>query len=220
MSTAGGQSLYLVVEKILDLTRESLPSDWPAHGTTGYDFANQMVQILTDPGAEKLITRTFERFTGFRESFADLAYEKKVLTMQLSLSSEISALGKALDELSEMYLIQRLLTFRAENRSLFQKGNYKELVVTGEKANHIIAFERRLGAQSLVVAVPRLTHSFGPWPVGDAWDKTFLTGVLHQEAEQWHDVLSQKTIAVSDRIGIPAIFSDLPFAVLHQRGES
>ncbi len=586
ISTAGEQSLYVVVEKILDLTRESLPSDWPAHGTTGYEFANQMVQILTDPRAEKLITRTFERFTGFRESFADLAYEKKMLTMQLSLSSEISALGKALDELSEMhrmyrdftanmlisairevmacfpvyrtyiaedgtvsdddervilrailaargrnpsiekpvldflrgvlllrlpdkmtshqrdahvrfvmkfqqcsgpimakgiedtafyvynrlvalnevggkpeqfgidlsqfhrlnacraerwphamlgtsthdtkrsedvrlriaalsevpglwdkairrwsklnkkyrtevddkyspsrneeyllyqtllgtwplepfqgdertayidriqkymikaikeakinsswiepnedweqatiqfvsgilngkssekfcsdlaetaevvaqlgamnslaqtvvkctapgvpdfyqgteiwdfslvdpdnrrpvdysarqrlleslaradsrelcsewrtgriklFLIQRLLTFRAENLSLFQKGSYRELVVIGEKANHVVAFERRLGAQSLVVAVPRLTHSLGPWPVGDAWGKTFLTGVGHQEAGQWYDVLSQKTIAAGDHLGVPAIFSDLPFAVLHQRGES
>jgi (1->4)-alpha-D-glucan 1-alpha-D-glucosylmutase len=34
------------VEKILDLTRESLPLNWPVHGTTGYEFANQMVQIL------------------------------------------------------------------------------------------------------------------------------------------------------------------------------
>ena len=106
----GTKPLYLVVEKILDLTKESLPTDWPAHGTTGYDFANQMVQIFTNASAERPMTKTFERFTGFRGSFPDLAYEKKLLTMQLSLSSEISALGKALGELSEMYRMYRDFT--------------------------------------------------------------------------------------------------------------
>jgi (1->4)-alpha-D-glucan 1-alpha-D-glucosylmutase len=78
--------------------------------TTGYDFANQMVQILTDSAAERRITRTFERFTGFRQSFADVAYEKRMLTMELSLSSEISALGRALNELSEMHRAYRDFT--------------------------------------------------------------------------------------------------------------
>ena len=103
-------ALYLVVEKILDLTRESLPSSWPVHGTTGYDFANQMVQILTDPTAERRMTKIFESFTGSHQNFVDVAHEKKLLTMQFSLSSEIAALGKALDDLSEMYRVYRDFT--------------------------------------------------------------------------------------------------------------
>ncbi len=97
----------------------------------------------------------------------------------------------------KLFLIQRLLTFRAENLSLFQKGSYTELVVIGEKPNHVVAFERRHGAQSLVVAVPRLTHSLGPWPVGDAWGKTFLTGVGNQEAGQWY----RRALSKNDRRG-------------------
>jgi (1->4)-alpha-D-glucan 1-alpha-D-glucosylmutase len=69
-----------------------------------------MVQVLTDSAAQKRMTKIFERFTGVRKSFADLSYEKKRLTMQISLSSEIAALGKALDELSEMYRIYRDFT--------------------------------------------------------------------------------------------------------------
>lgn len=585
-SPAGGQGLYLVVEKILDLTRESLPLDWPAHGTTGYDFANQMVQIFTNPGAERRMTRIFERFTGFPESFPDLAYEKKMLTMQLSLSSEIAALGKALDELSEMYrsyrdftanmlvsairevmacfpvyrtyttengtvspddervifrailaarrrnpsiekpvldflrgvlllrlpetmtsqqrdahirfvmkfqqcsgpimakgiedtafyvynrlvalnevggkpeqfgidlaefhslnrqraerwphamlgtsthdtkrsedvrlriaalseipevwdkairrwsklnkkyrskvddriapsrneeyliyqtllgtwplesgesneriaymeriqqymmkaikeakinsswtepnedwekatgqfvrsildekasgkfcadlaetaeivaqlgainslaqtvvkctapgvpdfyqgteiwdfslvdpdnrrpvdylarqrilesvsgadlrellgewrtgriklfLIQRLLAFRAQNHLLFLKGDYVELAVSGKHSNHLIAFERKLESQRLLVVVPRLTHSLGPWPIGEAWSETFLGGTGDYKGHEWHDILSRKTIPGSDRLAVSTIFSDLPCAVLYRRGES
>jgi (1->4)-alpha-D-glucan 1-alpha-D-glucosylmutase len=105
-----GKPLYLVVEKILDLTRESLPLNWPVHGTTGYDFANQIVQIFTNPSAEKRMTKIFESFARVHENFVDLAYEKKLLTMQFSLSSEIAALGKALDELSEMYRMYRDFT--------------------------------------------------------------------------------------------------------------
>jgi (1->4)-alpha-D-glucan 1-alpha-D-glucosylmutase len=105
-----GKGLFLIVEKILDLTRESLPLNWPVHGTTGYEFANQMVQILTDPSAEKRMTKIFESFTGLHENFVALAHEKKLLTMQFSLSSEIAALGKLLDELSEMYRVYRDFT--------------------------------------------------------------------------------------------------------------
>ncbi len=105
-----GNALYLVVEKILDLTKESLPVNWPVHGTTGYDFANQIVQIFTNPSAERRMTKIFESFTGLHENFVDLAYEKKLLTMQFSLSSEIAALGRALDELSEMYRLYRDFT--------------------------------------------------------------------------------------------------------------
>lgn len=102
--------LYLLVEKILDLTKEQLPLDWPTHGTTGYEFANQVVQVLADSGAEKKITAIYERFTRNQQSFTDLVYEKKKLTMQLALSSEVTALGRALDELSEMHRHYRDLT--------------------------------------------------------------------------------------------------------------
>lgn len=98
-----GRELYLVVEKILDPTREELPPDWPAHGTTGYEFANQAVMVLVDSAAAKRMTRLYRTFTGVTEEFAELVYEKKNLTMQISLSSEIALLGRMLDELSEMH---------------------------------------------------------------------------------------------------------------------
>lgn len=99
----GSEGLYLVVEKILDLTRERLPSDWPTHGTTGYEFANQVVQFLVDAGGEKRMDRVYRKFTGETETFADLFYEKKSRTTVFSLNSEIMALGRMLDEISEMH---------------------------------------------------------------------------------------------------------------------
>src|SRR4029079_4957111 len=39
--------LYTLVEKIL-AHDESLPADWPVHGTTGYDFLNLLGGIFVD----------------------------------------------------------------------------------------------------------------------------------------------------------------------------
>src|SRR5204863_808431 len=41
------RAIYLLVEKILTGT-ETLPQDWPVHGTTGYDFCNQVTHLLVD----------------------------------------------------------------------------------------------------------------------------------------------------------------------------
>lgn len=40
---------WLLVEKILE-PGESLPDDWPVHGTTGYDALGDIAQLMTDPG--------------------------------------------------------------------------------------------------------------------------------------------------------------------------
>ena len=58
-----GRAIYMVAEKILT-GPETLRKDWPVHGTTGYDFANQVAQLLVDSSAEAAITKTFHRFIG------------------------------------------------------------------------------------------------------------------------------------------------------------
>jgi (1->4)-alpha-D-glucan 1-alpha-D-glucosylmutase len=91
--------LYLVVEKIL-AADEWLPADWPVHGTTGYEFAADLAQLLLDSGAERSISDTYARF-GERLNYGDLAYEKKLLIMRLALASEVGVLGHMLNRLSE-----------------------------------------------------------------------------------------------------------------------
>ncbi|MDX2080636.1 MAG: malto-oligosyltrehalose synthase [Terrimicrobiaceae bacterium] len=104
------QSLYVVVEKIVDSTREMLPENWATAGTTGYEFANQAVNVLVDASAVSHLTETYRRFTGVTDTFADLAYEKKRLVMETSFQSEVSDLGRKLDRLSELHRDYRDLT--------------------------------------------------------------------------------------------------------------
>ncbi|HEX2583857.1 MAG TPA: alpha-amylase family glycosyl hydrolase, partial [Steroidobacteraceae bacterium] len=59
---------YLVVEKILS-GDEQLRSDWPVHGTTGYDFCNLVLGALIDPLGEIALSQCYAGFTGSHEPF-------------------------------------------------------------------------------------------------------------------------------------------------------
>ena len=114
----------------------------------------------------------------------------------------------------KLFVIQRLLAFRAKNQQLFLKGSYQEVPIAGEHSNCLIAFERRLNSQRLLVIVPRLTYLVGPWPMGDAWKASVLTA-MPRETQGWHDVLLQRgPITLGDHVSLSTLFSDLPFAVL------
>ncbi len=98
-ANASARPLYLLVEKILGAD-EWLPESWPVHGTTGYEFAADAVNLLVDAAAERSITSTYARYCE-PEQFADLVYEKKLLVTRMALASEIAVLGHMLDRLSE-----------------------------------------------------------------------------------------------------------------------
>lgn len=112
-SGKGGElPLYLVVEKIL-LGDERLRADWPVHGTTGYEFANQAIRLLIDPAAEKSVTETYTKFIASSTSFPEIAYHRKQLVMRLALASEINVLAFMLDRLSERNRWYRDFTLNA-----------------------------------------------------------------------------------------------------------
>jgi len=94
------RAIYLVVEKILS-GDEQLRTDWPIHGTTGYDFMNDAIGVLVDASAERAITSAFRKFIGHSLHFGHLVYAKKLLVMRLSLANDVNVLGMMFDRLSE-----------------------------------------------------------------------------------------------------------------------
>jgi len=112
-----GRPIYMVAEKILTGS-EGLPKDWPVHGTTGYDFANQVTQLLADSSAETAITKTFHRFIGHSIPFGHLLYAKKLQVMKLALANDVDVLGSMLDRLSEQNRWYRDFTLEALSRAL------------------------------------------------------------------------------------------------------
>jgi (1->4)-alpha-D-glucan 1-alpha-D-glucosylmutase len=97
---------------------EKLRSDWPVHGTTGYDFANQLAGVLVDSSAEAELTKNFHRFIGHTMHFGHLVYAKKRLVMRIALANEVEVLGNMLDRLSEKNRWYRDFTFEALARAV------------------------------------------------------------------------------------------------------
>jgi len=112
-----GRAVYMIAEKILS-GAEKLRSDWPLHGTTGYDFANQVAGVLVDGSVEADMTRAFHRFVGHTMHFGHLVYAKKRLVMRLALANEVEVLGNMLDRLSEKNRWYRDFTFEALARAV------------------------------------------------------------------------------------------------------
>ena len=112
-----GRAVYMIAEKILTGS-ETLRKDWRVHGTTGYDFANQVTQVLVDSSSEAAITKTFHRFIGHSVPFGHLLYAKKLQVMKLAMGNDVDVLGNMLDRLSERSRWYRDFTLEALSRAV------------------------------------------------------------------------------------------------------
>lgn len=90
---------YVVVEKILQ-PEEELPRSWPVQGTTGYDFAHHLNELLCNPRNERAFTRLYGSFTGFQGSFLDLVTQKKRLIIEEHMAGDVDNLAQMLKRVS------------------------------------------------------------------------------------------------------------------------
>ena len=96
----GSKPIFVVAEKILS-GRERLSASWCVHGTTGYNFLNQVNGLFVDSANARPMRRVYAKLTGRTESFDDLLYEAKRLIMDTSLASELNVLAHMLNRISE-----------------------------------------------------------------------------------------------------------------------
>ncbi|HMK50134.1 MAG TPA: malto-oligosyltrehalose synthase [Thermodesulfovibrionales bacterium] len=99
-SDPGYKPFYIVGEKILS-RGEKMPDGWQIFGTTGYLFLNDVNGLFTDAGSAKAFDEIYSKFVGSRSNFQNIAYEKKKLVMEVSMSGEINALAQKLSWISE-----------------------------------------------------------------------------------------------------------------------
>jgi (1->4)-alpha-D-glucan 1-alpha-D-glucosylmutase len=93
-------SPYIVVEKILT-HGEVLRERWLTHGTTGYDFMNDVNGLFVESAHAHQMLTIYRRFTGSVDDFADVMYESKRLVISSSMSSELNVLAHWLNRISE-----------------------------------------------------------------------------------------------------------------------
>jgi (1->4)-alpha-D-glucan 1-alpha-D-glucosylmutase len=111
------QPLYVVVEKILE-RGERLPENWPIHGTTGYEFLNELNGLFVDRANAKTFDAIYSRFIRQRLDFKELVYQCKKIIMQASMSSEIGVLGHQLDRISEQNRWSRDFTLSSQTEAI------------------------------------------------------------------------------------------------------
>jgi (1->4)-alpha-D-glucan 1-alpha-D-glucosylmutase len=108
---------FLVAEKVL-VEQEELRPSWAVEGTTGYEFLNLLNGIFVDRSRRRAMLRLYEQYTGWSEPYADLVYECKRLVLQVSMSSDLTALSRRLDRIGEQHRWSRDFTLHILQNAL------------------------------------------------------------------------------------------------------
>jgi len=111
----------------------------------------------------------------------------------------------------KMRVTQALLRFRLGFSELFQTGEYIPLQLQGTKAEHAVAFTRKLDSVELLVVVPRRLGSDDSLSLGSYWKDTRL---LCSKLRRWKNVFTGQTLeGNADDLALSNLFADLPVAV-------
>ena len=101
--------VYTVIEKILE-TGERLPEHWPIQGTSGYEFLNYANGVFYCQANQKHFTRIYKNFSGLRDGYEKLVWEKKQLIADTNLVGDIDNLARFLKKVASQYRYGRDLT--------------------------------------------------------------------------------------------------------------
>jgi (1->4)-alpha-D-glucan 1-alpha-D-glucosylmutase len=132
----------------------------------------------------------------------------------LGASTPAQALAHWQDGAVKQSVIARALRLRAENPTLFTKGNYTKLEAEGPAAAHVLAFARRHEGKTIVAAVTRLSvpllgDAELPLVPASAWADTTLA-LPRADAT---DALTGQRFT-TQRLPIAELFATLPIALL------
>ena len=126
-------------EAVLKITCPGVPDFY--QGTELWDFS------LVDPDNRRPVdydTR-INRLKKLKQRNTDSPLE--------SLAAELIAHKE--DGVVKLYVINKALNYRRDRRKIFEKGEYIPLEAGGSKADNVCAFVRKLGDDTVFVAIPR-----------------------------------------------------------------
>ncbi len=86
---------HVWVEKILEPGEELRP--WPVEGTTGYEFANDVMRLFVDARSEDAFTRLYAELAGETRTFDEIAAEAKLEQANGTFEPELRALHQDLE---------------------------------------------------------------------------------------------------------------------------
>ena len=123
----------------------------------------------------------------------------------------------------KLHSTRRALELRRENPELFEKGEYVPLEVSGEKADHIVAFARKLGEEATITVAPRFyanltlaSNMLLAEP--DLWKETKIN-IVGLPATQYRNILGGASLKLEEHDGgrflsVGEMLSSFPVALL------
>lgn len=202
--------LNSLVQTTLKLTVPGMPDFY--QGTEIWDFS------LVDPDNRRPVNFELRKnLLGDIQMTQDLPKDKLIDWLESTLTT--MADGKI-----KLYLTWRLLKLRSELALIFQFGSYTPLIVSGNKAEHVIAFMREYQGQCMVVITGRLFYSLmpsaqgRPLAAGDWQDTSVIVPCANIESRFTNcftkEKISPKALDLSHTIPLSVVLNRLPCAVL------
>jgi (1->4)-alpha-D-glucan 1-alpha-D-glucosylmutase len=177
---------YVLVEKILG-EEETLPPEWPVHGTTGYDFLNALNGIFISARGVKTLDDVYARFTGTAPDFRETVYRSKKLIMDTLFAGEMHSLGQHLGRLAEQDRYGRDLPRKELRAALIEVTACFPVYRTYARSHELSARDVRHIAKALKWAQQRSTDA--SIPVFDFLRRVLLLEVppslAGTEREEW-----------------------------------
>ena len=135
LSDATG-GVWTVAEKILE-GEETLPSDWPCAGTTGYDSLMRLQGLFTDPTGLPELTQFYSELSGSTDSVSSVEIKSKRQIVDTSLYAEVERLSTIVANICHADVRLRDHTHRSIQDVLVElvvhMDRYRAYVVPGER---------------------------------------------------------------------------------------
>lgn len=127
---------WTVAEKILE-GEETLPSDWPCAGTTGYDSLMRLQGLFTDPTGLPELTQFYSELSGSTDSVSSVEIKSKRQIVDTSLYAEVERLSTIVANICHADVRLRDHTHRSIQDVVVElvvhMDRYRAYVVPGER---------------------------------------------------------------------------------------
>jgi (1->4)-alpha-D-glucan 1-alpha-D-glucosylmutase len=127
-------------------------------------------------------------------------------------------LGDYRDGRLKMWVTMQALKLRQRMPELFRLGSYASLEVKRGREEHVIAYARERGQQTIIVAVPRLTYTLMKGkedaPIGAVWGDAELDLPPQARGRRIVNVLTGESIVATDKLLCRELFGIFPLALL------
>ncbi len=192
--------LNSISQKILQLTSPGVPDTYQGTEIWCLNFV--------DPDNRRQVD--FHRMSSLLEEIMEESLENHGIVK--------SYLRNYQDGKIKLLVTSQLLNLRNSFPNLFLKGSYSPMSTKGVFSDNVVAFSRKDGSKTILVAVPRLTVAMGrqKLPVGnELWGDTSLA-IPESISGTFEDVFNKRLFKLSPGQEIKAgeLFESTPFSVL------